>query len=194
MRITDIHDIPPELRNEIEHFFAVYKDLEDKKVETRRLRQPRRGGAGARRGTPSARTVSGSIRNERAARERRLGTCVDRDPRSGCRLRQPDRPVPRRSRGGAAKRARMATSARSGRSSARAPARVKKRTRRGTARSHHYPELIGLAMVAFGLFLATSLPRLGRRRRSAGRWGVARRGDRRRRIRRAGGAARASAA
>ena len=34
MRISDVHDIPPELRNEIEHFFAVYKDLEEKKVET----------------------------------------------------------------------------------------------------------------------------------------------------------------
>jgi inorganic pyrophosphatase len=35
MRISDVHDIPPELRNEIEHFFQVYKDLEEKKVETR---------------------------------------------------------------------------------------------------------------------------------------------------------------
>jgi len=34
MRITDIHDIPAELRNEIEHFFQVYKDLEHKKTET----------------------------------------------------------------------------------------------------------------------------------------------------------------
>jgi inorganic pyrophosphatase len=34
MRVSDVHDIPPELRNEIEHFFAVYKDLEEKKVET----------------------------------------------------------------------------------------------------------------------------------------------------------------
>ena len=34
-RISDIHDIAPELRNEIEHFFQVYKDLEDKKTETR---------------------------------------------------------------------------------------------------------------------------------------------------------------
>jgi inorganic pyrophosphatase len=33
-RIADVHDIPPELRNEIEHFFQVYKDLEEKKVET----------------------------------------------------------------------------------------------------------------------------------------------------------------
>jgi inorganic pyrophosphatase len=35
MRISDIHDVPAELRNEIEHFFQVYKDLEDKKTETR---------------------------------------------------------------------------------------------------------------------------------------------------------------
>jgi inorganic pyrophosphatase len=34
MRVHDVHDIPPELRNEIEHFFQVYKDLEDEKVET----------------------------------------------------------------------------------------------------------------------------------------------------------------
>jgi inorganic pyrophosphatase len=32
--IEDVEDIPPALRNEIEHFFQVYKDLEDKKVET----------------------------------------------------------------------------------------------------------------------------------------------------------------
>jgi inorganic pyrophosphatase len=35
MRIGDIDDVPPELRNEIEHFFQVYKDLEGKKTETR---------------------------------------------------------------------------------------------------------------------------------------------------------------
>ena len=35
MRVHDVHDIPPELRNEIEHFFQVYKDLEQEKVETR---------------------------------------------------------------------------------------------------------------------------------------------------------------
>ena len=35
MRISDVHDIPAELRNEIEHFFQVYKDLEGEKVETR---------------------------------------------------------------------------------------------------------------------------------------------------------------
>jgi inorganic pyrophosphatase len=36
MRVSDVHDIPPELRNEIEHFFQVYKDLETgKSTETR---------------------------------------------------------------------------------------------------------------------------------------------------------------
>ena len=33
--IADIHDVPAQLRNEIEHFFQVYKDLEEKKTETR---------------------------------------------------------------------------------------------------------------------------------------------------------------
>src|SRR5207302_508898 len=33
--IADIHDVPPQLRNEIEHFFQVYKDLEGKTTETR---------------------------------------------------------------------------------------------------------------------------------------------------------------
>jgi inorganic pyrophosphatase len=33
-RVFDIHDVPPELRDEIEHFFQVYKDLEDKHTET----------------------------------------------------------------------------------------------------------------------------------------------------------------
>ena len=32
--IADIHDVPPQLRNEIEHFFQVYKDLEGKITET----------------------------------------------------------------------------------------------------------------------------------------------------------------
>ena len=35
MRISDIHDIPSEFRDEIEHFFQVYKQLEEKKPETR---------------------------------------------------------------------------------------------------------------------------------------------------------------
>jgi inorganic pyrophosphatase len=35
MRVHDIDDIHPEFRDEIEHFFQVYKDLEDAKTETR---------------------------------------------------------------------------------------------------------------------------------------------------------------
>src|SRR6185312_5708078 len=35
LRVADIHDIQPEFRDEIEHFFQVYKDLEEKKTETR---------------------------------------------------------------------------------------------------------------------------------------------------------------
>jgi inorganic pyrophosphatase len=33
--IADIHDVPPQLRNEIEHFFQVYKDLEGVTTVTR---------------------------------------------------------------------------------------------------------------------------------------------------------------
>src|SRR5262245_37477282 len=33
MRISDVHDIPAELRNEVEHFFQVYKDLREGKSE-----------------------------------------------------------------------------------------------------------------------------------------------------------------
>lgn len=35
MRVHDVHDIAPEFRDEIEHFFQVYKDLEKRKVATR---------------------------------------------------------------------------------------------------------------------------------------------------------------
>lgn len=35
MRVHDVHDIPAEYRDEIEHFFQVYKDLEEAKTETR---------------------------------------------------------------------------------------------------------------------------------------------------------------
>jgi inorganic pyrophosphatase len=35
LHVHDVHDILPELRNEIEHFFQVYKDLEAEKTETR---------------------------------------------------------------------------------------------------------------------------------------------------------------
>ena len=43
--ISDIHDVPAQLRNEIEHFFQVYKDLEDEDDGDARVREPR-GGAG----------------------------------------------------------------------------------------------------------------------------------------------------
>ncbi len=33
-RVHDVHDIAPEFRAEIEHFFQVYKDLEHKQTET----------------------------------------------------------------------------------------------------------------------------------------------------------------
>ena len=33
--ISDIHDVPAPLRNEIEHFFQVYNDLEEKQTVTR---------------------------------------------------------------------------------------------------------------------------------------------------------------
>ena len=33
--LADIHDVPPGLRDEIEHFFQVYKDLEHAEVKTR---------------------------------------------------------------------------------------------------------------------------------------------------------------
>ena len=33
--VSDIHDVPAQLRNEIEHFFQVYKDLEEKPTTTR---------------------------------------------------------------------------------------------------------------------------------------------------------------
>jgi inorganic pyrophosphatase len=33
-RVHDVHDIQPEFRAEIEHFFQVYKDLEQKQTET----------------------------------------------------------------------------------------------------------------------------------------------------------------
>ena len=33
--VHDIHDIQPEFRDEIEHFFSVYKQLEEKKTEVR---------------------------------------------------------------------------------------------------------------------------------------------------------------
>ena len=38
---------------------------------------------------------------------------------------------------------------------ARVPSRVKRRKRAAKERSHHHPELIGLGLVAAGLFLST---------------------------------------
>jgi inorganic pyrophosphatase len=35
LRVADIGDVHPEFRDEIEHFFQVYKDLEKKKTSTR---------------------------------------------------------------------------------------------------------------------------------------------------------------
>jgi inorganic pyrophosphatase len=35
LRVHDVHDLQPEYRDEIEHFFQVYKDLERKKTATR---------------------------------------------------------------------------------------------------------------------------------------------------------------
>ena len=55
--IADIHDVPPQLRNEIEHFFQVYKDLEDEEDRDARLREPRRG-AGNHRGVPPPSSAS----------------------------------------------------------------------------------------------------------------------------------------
>jgi S-DNA-T family DNA segregation ATPase FtsK/SpoIIIE len=51
----------------------------------------------------------------------------------------------------------MARKRRVHKTSPKTPSRVKKRTRRRRARSHHYPELIGLALVALGVFLAAIL-------------------------------------
>ncbi len=52
----------------------------------------------------------------------------------------------------------MARKRRVHKTSPKTPSRVKKRTKRRTrTRSHHYPELIGLSLVAFGVFLAAVL-------------------------------------
>jgi S-DNA-T family DNA segregation ATPase FtsK/SpoIIIE len=51
----------------------------------------------------------------------------------------------------------MARKRRVHKTSPKTPSRVKKRTRRRRARSHHHPELIGLALVGIGVFLAAIL-------------------------------------
>ena len=81
MRVHDIHDIPPEYRDEIEHFFQVYKDLEEKKTETRGLRQPRRGRAGDRGGAAAA---SGRLAAAARPFSRGAAETPRRDGRGGC--------------------------------------------------------------------------------------------------------------
>jgi len=51
----------------------------------------------------------------------------------------------------------MARKRRVHKTSPKTPSRVKKRTRRRRARSHHHPELIGLALAGIGVFLAAIL-------------------------------------
>ena len=62
MRVSDVHDIPAELRNEVEHFFQVYKDP--------RRRRWRRAASG------TARTRKRFVAE---ARTRSLGTGGDAD-------------------------------------------------------------------------------------------------------------------
>ena len=54
MRVHDVHDIQPEFRDEIEHFFQVYKQLEKQGDRDARLRQPRPGRADHRGGARPA--------------------------------------------------------------------------------------------------------------------------------------------
>jgi S-DNA-T family DNA segregation ATPase FtsK/SpoIIIE len=51
----------------------------------------------------------------------------------------------------------MARKKRPGKVRPKTPARVKKRTRTRRVRSHHHPELVGLGLLALGVFLATLL-------------------------------------
>src|ERR671922_345867 len=57
--------------------------------------------------------------------------------------------------GGASKQARMGRRRKRRTLKPRVPARVKRRKRAAKERSHHHPELIGLALAAVGLFLST---------------------------------------
>ena len=64
MRVSDVHDIPAELRNEVEHFFQVYKDLEEAKVETHgygNRAEAERVVAEARARAPTVMVVFGAI-------------------------------------------------------------------------------------------------------------------------------------
>ncbi len=66
-----------ELRNEIEHFFQVYKDLERQQDGDARLRQPRRG-AGDHRGLPRA-SRRLALRPEELVQDRDGAALRDRD-------------------------------------------------------------------------------------------------------------------
>ena len=108
MRVSDIHDIPPEFRDEIEHFFQVYKDLEEGKTETRGFgnradaeADHRRHGRAARRSLtstadrptdlqPTAATARGQRRSVQPAAEwpsSSSGTCRARTSRRSCTRR-----------------------------------------------------------------------------------------------------------
>ena len=63
-RLSDIHDIPPELRDEIEHFFQVYKDLDQK-------------GMVVTRGFGNRAEAEEVIASSRLAAEAQLGEHVD---------------------------------------------------------------------------------------------------------------------
>jgi hypothetical protein len=65
MRVSDVHDIAAELRNEIEHFFQVYKDLEEAKVETHRYGTAPRPSAWWPRLAPARAELPGGARRER---------------------------------------------------------------------------------------------------------------------------------
>jgi inorganic pyrophosphatase len=66
MRVHDVHDIQPEFRDEIEHFFQVYKDPGGREDGDTRLRQPgrcrarHRGGATAKGGDRAPLDAGGS--------------------------------------------------------------------------------------------------------------------------------------
>ena len=97
--IADIHDVPPQLRNEIEHFFQVYKDLEGKKTETRgfgnrrtrRRSSPRAASARRQRSALAARSIARTRRRRLAAREPTKAERAQRD-RADERDRQREHP------------------------------------------------------------------------------------------------------
>ncbi len=76
--LEDRGDITDQLQNEISHFFSVYKDLEEKKVDVARLARPRRGARGPRRGAPAP---GGARRGRRLS----PAALVPRAPEVDCR-------------------------------------------------------------------------------------------------------------